>query len=72
MQKLDAAQLLLMLQGLEAPGNEVSRSLFPVNLKRQKPRSPWNRRHHGARRSHRLRLKSAARACRIIFLWSRK
>ncbi|MEO6742504.1 MAG: transposase [Chthoniobacteraceae bacterium] len=71
-EKLDAGQLLLMLQGIDAPGNEVSRSLFPVNLKRQKPRSPWKRRHHGARRPHRLRVKSAARACRIIFPSSRK
>ena len=71
-EKLDAGQLLLMLQGLEAPGNEVSRSLFPVNLKGQKPRSPWQRRLHGARRSHRLRVRSAARACPITFPSSRK
>jgi hypothetical protein len=28
-EKLDREQLLLMLQGFDAPGNEVSRSLFP-------------------------------------------
>jgi hypothetical protein len=27
-EKLDREQLLLMLQGFDAPGNEVSRSLF--------------------------------------------
>ena len=28
-EKMDREQLLLMLQGFDAPGNEVSRSLFP-------------------------------------------
>ena len=57
-EKLDAAQLLLMLQG--------------VDDRREKPRSPWKRRHHGARRSHRLRVNGAARACPSICRWSRK
>ena len=56
-EKLDREQLLLLLQGFDAPG---------------KSRSPWKRRHHGARRRHRLRVKNAARVCPIIFPSSRR
>jgi GTP cyclohydrolase I len=38
----------------------------------QKRRSPWKRRHHGARRQHRLRVSEGSRGCPSICPLSRK
>jgi hypothetical protein len=70
-EKLDPAQLRLLLQGLDEPGKAPE----PVvgSPTRQPPLSlpPPRRRPHGARRVNRLRV-SAARAGRRICRWSRK
>lgn len=64
-EKLDPAQLLLLLQGLDEPGKAPEPVAGSPN--RQPPLSPPppRRRLHGARRSHRLRV-SEGRDCRSI------